>query len=155
MQFTDEVDWDLADFIFMGVLIGAIGVGLETAIRGSRSLAYRVGAGLALLLAFLTIWLNGAVGVIGSENEPANLLFGAVIATALLGALIGRFRPISMAWTMAAAGLVQLCVPVIAWFHWPEARPAVLAREVFVLTGFFTGLWLLSAGLFRKAAEQT
>jgi hypothetical protein len=31
----------------------------------------------------------------------------------------------------------------------------VLAREVFVLTDFFTGLWLLSAGLFRKAAEQT
>lgn len=155
MQFTDEVDWDVADFAFMGVLMGGIGIGVEAAVRSSSSTAFRVAVGLGLLLTFLTIWLNGAVGIIGSENEDANLLFWAVLTTALLGALAGRFRARGMAWAMAAAALVQLLVPFIAFFVWPDVRPALMAREVFVLTGLFTSIWLLAAGLFCRAAAQS
>ena len=33
MQFTEEVRWDAADFIFAGILIGSVGVAYELAVR--------------------------------------------------------------------------------------------------------------------------
>lgn len=154
MQFTDEVVWTPFDFAFMGILMGSIGLGLELAFRKAGDGAYRGGAIIALALTFLTIWINGAVGVIGSENEDANMLFLAVLATALVGAIAARFRPVGMAWAMTAAAVVQAAVPALAWVLTPEARPHILAREVFVLTLIFTALWLISAALFRKAARR-
>ena len=69
MQFTDEVRWDAADFIFAGILIGSVGVAYELAVRMTGNSAYRAGAGFALAATFLTVWANGAVGMIGNEDN--------------------------------------------------------------------------------------
>jgi hypothetical protein len=45
-------------------------------------------AGVALATDFLLVWINGVVGIIGSEQEDANLLHGAVLAVGLLGAAV-------------------------------------------------------------------
>ena len=85
MQFTDEVDWNAFDFIFATVMFGSVGLVVELTVRSSRSIAFRAAVALALAAAFLIIWINGAVGIIGDEDNPANLMFGAVLAVALLG----------------------------------------------------------------------
>jgi len=152
MRFSASgVNWTAADFIFMGILLGIVGLALELAARkGSR--AYNLATGLALAACFFLIVLTGAVGIIGDEGEIANLLFGAVILVALLGAIAARFRPVGMARAMTAAALVQLLVPVAALILRPGAAAAIWSPEVPISTLVFAGIWLGSARLYRKAA---
>jgi hypothetical protein len=61
MRFTDEVDWDLRDFITIGALL--IGAGLIFELVTSRADAkYRVVIGLVILAAVLFVWAELAVG---------------------------------------------------------------------------------------------
>jgi hypothetical protein len=154
MQFTDEVAWTAFDFAFMAALLGGVGLGLELAVRITGNAAYRTAAGAALAATFLLIWINGAVGIIGSEQEDANLLYGGVLAVAFIGAIVARFQPAGMALAMSATALAQALVPVIASTLGPDSKASVWSPEVPVLTGFFAALWLLSGWLFRKAAQQ-
>ena len=151
MQFTDEVNWSETDFLVAGALIGGTGLAFELAASATANHAYRAAVGLALAAAFLLIWLNLAVGIIGTEDNPLNLMFGAVLATGIIGAVIVRCQPVGMARAMLATALAQLLVAVIA----PTAGAGSMA-PVWWLTGCFAALWLGSAWLFRKAArEQT
>jgi hypothetical protein len=152
MQYTPEVDWSLSDFIVMGALLGGSGLVLELATRGASSLAYRFGVTVAVAAAFLLVWVNLAVGFLGDEGNPANLMFLGVIAVAIAGALMARSRPIAMARAMLAAAAAQVLAGAIG-FGLGWATPGGQGvYEVVMGTGLFTGLWLLSAWLFRKAA---
>lgn len=145
MQFTDEVNWTGADFIFAAVLIGGVGAIFELTVRMSRNHAYRAGVGFALAAAFLIVWANGAVGMIGNEDNPYNLLFGGVILIALVGAVAAWFEPAGMARAMAAAALAHLAVAAIGLSADPRGAVFSIA---------FATLWLLAAALFRKAARE-
>lgn len=154
MQVTAEVDWTRSDFVIWGVmLLIAAGV-CELALRASGDLAYRAGVVVAVGAAFLLVWINLAVGIIGSENEAANLLYFGVIALAAVGALIGGFRPGGMARALMATAVAQVLVGGLAlaagWGAGSENWP----QPIIVLSGFFAALWLLSAWLFRKAARN-
>ena len=63
MQFTDEVNWDEADFIVMGVLVFGTGLMFDLIMKKVRNNTYRVVIGVALLAAFLYIWAELAVGI--------------------------------------------------------------------------------------------
>ncbi len=154
MQFTDEVEWGKTDFLLMSAMLsGACGL-YELASRMTGSIAYRAAVGVAVVTAFLLIWINLAVGIVGSEDHPANLMYGGVLAVAILGALIVRFRPDGMARALAATAFAQVLVGIIVLVaglgstgsNWPET--------IVVLTAFFAALWLGSAWLFRKAARE-
>ena len=140
------VDWGARDFIVMGVMFAIACGSYELATRLSDSIAYRAGAGLAIVTAFLTVWVNLAVGMLGSEQNPANLLFGGVLALALIGALVARFRPKGMARAMQATAAAQGAMALYALFGG--------YAEVTLHIGFFVIPWLLSARLFRKAARD-
>lgn len=144
MRFTEEVEWTASDFIFAAVVIGAVGLGLELAVRATRSWAYRAGAAAALAAAFVIAWATGAVGMIGSEDDPFNLLFGGVIALALAGALLARFRPAGMARAMLAAAAAQVCVALAGLATDPRGAAVSIA---------LAALWLVSAAGFRGAAR--
>lgn len=76
--------------------------------------AYRAAVGVALAAAFVLVWMNLAVGVIGSEDNPANLMHGGVLAAAIVGVVIARFRPRGMARALLATALAKALVAVIA-----------------------------------------
>src|SRR3569623_21613 len=86
MQFTREVNWTGFDFAFMGAMLGGVGLVVEWAFRKSGSTAYRMAVCLALAAIFFLLVIYGAVGVIGSEQEDANLLFGGVFFVVVSGA---------------------------------------------------------------------
>jgi hypothetical protein len=154
MQFTGEVNWDLFDFVVMGGLLFGVGLAYELVARRSGKTVYRIAFGVGLVAAFLLAWVNGAVGIIGSENQPANLMYGAVFAVGVIGSLVARFKPRGMAHTLFAAALVQLSVPVIALIIWPQISWGGAGLVgVFVLNAFFAALFVVSALLFRQAAE--
>ncbi len=143
MQFTSEVDWAASDFVVMGLLLGSVGLGTEFLVRRSGSNSYRIGAVVAMATAFLTIWVNLAVGMIGDDN-PYNLLFGGVLLLALAGATIARFRPSGMALTMVATAIAQALVAAGGLSTDPLGG---------VLSMAFAVPWLLAALLFRQAGQ--
>lgn len=154
MRFTEEVDWTAFDFAFAAAALGLVGLGLELAVRRTADLRYRAGAALSLATALLVVWSTGAVGIIGTEREPANVLYAAVLLVALAGALLARFRAGGMAWAMAAAAVVQGLVPAIAPLYDPASRELVMSEKVLGVTVLFVVLWLASAWLFRRAAAE-
>lgn len=66
MQFTNEVDWDLFDFVIMGVLLLSTGLLCELVIRKVKNMDYRIGFIAVLLLLLFLIWAELAVGIFGT-----------------------------------------------------------------------------------------
>jgi hypothetical protein len=158
MQFTDEVVWNLADFVVAGLLLFGAGLTYELVARNMGSHAYRIATGLAVATGLILIWVNLAVGLIGSEDNPANLMYFGVLAVGIIGASIGHFRPRGMARALFATALAQALVPVIALIVWSPGVSSIEAFMgmvgVFGANTFFVVVFLVSAGLFRTAAEE-
>jgi len=153
MQFTSEVNWTGSDFVLWGCMLLFAGLALEFLTRRAGSWAYRLGAGVAVLAAFLLVWVNAAVGLLGDEGNPANLMFVGVIAVALAGSIAGRFQPDGMAKAMFAAAAAQLLAGLVGLAAGWASPGGEGIYEVLLGTTLFGGLWLLSAALFRSAAR--
>lgn len=152
MQFTDEVDWNLTDFVVAGALLLGTGFAYELAARMAGNIAYRAAAGVALAAALLLVWLNLAVGIIGSEDNPANLMYVGVLAVGIIGSIIARFQPDGMSHALIATAVAQAFVAAIALIA-GLGSPASGPLELSVLNGFFVALFVGSAWLFRRAAR--
>ena len=149
----DALAWMAPIGFFVVPVIGAVTAYKETKTHGT---AYRAAVGVALAVAFLLAWVNLAVGIIGSEDELANLMYVGVLAVGIVGAVVARFRPRGMARALFATALAQALVAVIALVFGlgSGSPPGVLG--ILALNGFFVALFLGSALLFRYAArEQT
>ena len=116
--------------------------------------AYRLGAAVALFAAALQVWMNLAVGIVGSEDNPVNMAFYLVVVTAGACAFTARLRADGMARAMlAVAGVQALLAAVIA------TAPSTMRDDpkgplgVLVLSAGFAALWLLSAALFHRSAR--
>jgi hypothetical protein len=154
MQFSAEMDWDETDFIVMGAMLGGACGLYELAAWLSRSAAYRAAVAVAVVAAFLLIWLNLAVGIIGSEDNPANRMYAGVLATAFAGAVVARGKAGGMARTLAVTALAQALAGAIALATDAGVTGENWPRDVIVLSTFFSALWLGSALLFRRAARE-
>ncbi len=66
MQFTEEVQWTLSDFVVAGVLLLGTGLLCELAIREIKSVKYRIVACSVLVVGLLLIWAEMAVGIFGT-----------------------------------------------------------------------------------------
>lgn len=146
MRFTDEVVWDPADFAVAGVLLIGAGLTFELIARKAGNFAYRAAVCIAVTAALLLVWVNLAVGIIGNEGNPANLMYLGVLAVGIVGAVVARFQSYGMARALLAMALAQVLIAVIALITG--------LGQTFVMTGFFIALWLTSAWLFRKSGEE-
>ena len=155
MQFTEEVNWDLFDFLVMGGLLFGVGLAYELVGRRIEKTAYRAAFGVGLVTAFLLAWVNGAVGIIGNEGNPANLMYGGVILIGVIGALFARLRSPGMVRALFAMAFAQMLVPIVALFIWPPqvaSWGAAGVFGVFILNAFFAALFVISALLFQRAS---
>lgn len=147
-RFSDEMAWDSADFILVGIMLAAACGAWELAMRKTKNWAYAAASIAAAGAAFLLFLVNGAVGFIGSEDDPVNLLFFGVLTLALGGAIIVRFRPEGMARAMAVTAGAQVVAAALAVAKVPDVRGFLLG------TAMFVPLWLLSSWLFARAARE-
>jgi hypothetical protein len=154
MQFADSgVNWSIGDFIFAGIAFATIGGLFEFAVRASSSGTYRLAFALGLLGFFATVWVNLAVGIVGSEENDWNMLFFAALVVGICGAVVARLRAGGMARAMlgtAAALVVAFIVAELGPRDEPTVRPIVEA----VGTSVFVMFLVASGLLFRKAARD-
>jgi hypothetical protein len=145
LRAVDGSAWDLpGDLVFLAILLVGLGVAYELAARTRDRNAYRAGIAVAMGAALLNIWINLAVGIIGSEDNPANWIYAGVLGVAAGGAVLARFRPLGMARAMATTAAAQGLAFLVA----------LVAGVGFTgpITVFFAGLWLIAAWLFARAA---
>jgi hypothetical protein len=147
MQFSDSVDWSVFDFVVVGALLFGTGLAYELLTRKVGLTTYRAAVGVMLFTALFLVWVNIAVGVIGSEDNPANVLYFGVLLVLIFGALMARFRPHGMARALFATAIAQAFVTLIALI--PVSYPDEL--KIWILNGFFVALWVGSAMLFQSA----
>lgn len=63
MQFTNEVNWTLMDFVIAGILLFGTALLIELVIRKIRTSKYKVAIIVFILVAFLVTWTELAVGI--------------------------------------------------------------------------------------------
>lgn len=147
MQFTAEVNWTGFDFVVASILLGGTALCIELSCRFNLNGAGRVGWALVVLTSLLLIWINLAVGMIGNEDNPANLLYLVVLGSVGLGALWVRFQARFMCYVLLLTAGLQLVVELVIQLADLGAAP--------VLNVAFALLWLLAAGLLRNAETAT
>lgn len=148
MQFTAEVDWDGRDFLLIGGMLLIACVCYELGVWISDNLAYRAGFGMAVITAFLLVWVNLAVGMIGDEGDAVNLWFGGVLIIGLVGAGLARFQPRGMARTLVLMTLAQAAIALTALIAGWDERGAILS-------GCFALLWLAAAAMFKVSSDTS
>lgn len=155
MQFSDQVNWGLGDFVAAGALLFGTGLAFKLVARKSDTIGYRAAVGVALAAALLLVWANLAVGIIGSEDNPANLMYLGVLAVGTIGAIIARFEAHGMARALFATALAQASVAAIALLAGEHLSSGSSALEILIPNGVFVALFAGSASLFLYAARKT
>lgn len=154
-EITDEIQWEFTDYLIMGVVLAMIIFLYELLARRSRSTLYRAGFALGLVGLFLLFWVNGAVGLIGSEDQAVNQLFWIVFIIVLAGGIGSKVRAKGLSITMYTAAAAQLALPAIGLLIWPPPAtswsPGIFG--VFLLCAFFAFLFFVSGRFFQKAAK--
>lgn len=144
MQFTDTVAWDLTDFIIAATLLVGAGLGYAVLAHKSDRGPYRAAMGIAVATSLLLVWVNLAVGMIGTAANPLNLIYFGALALAAGGAFKVRFRASGLARIVFLMALVQAAVPI--------GLAVTGLGNSLALSAIFVALWLVAACLFRKSA---
>ena len=66
MHYSDEVHWTLIDFAIMGVLLLVAGMWTQRVVERVKSFPRRATYIILVLLLFLLVWAELAVGIFGS-----------------------------------------------------------------------------------------
>lgn len=143
MQFSDEVRWTLFDFVAAGVFLLGTGMAFELIARKATTSAHRIAVAMALAGMLLLVWINLAVGIIGTENNPANLMYAGVLGVGVIGALFARLQPTGMTYVLLVMAFAQASIATFSLV-------AGLWRSAMV-DACFIALWIGSALLFRHA----
>lgn len=144
MEYTDEVRWDARDFAVFAGLLAGLTLAWELALRSAVGVLARLAALAAIGAAFLLVWANLAVGLVGGEHAPVNVLWTALVLVAAASACWVRWEPRAMVKVLLASALTQALIAAAAYaIVGTSALPALVMASV----------WLLPAGLYALAAR--
>lgn len=148
------MDWTLFDFLVAGGLIGAVVLTAALVFRSSRNSFYRAGLITAVLTSVALVWVTGAVGLIGSEANLANLILLGLVPLWGLGGLITKFSAAGLSRTLSIVAIVQFMIGGIALLAgWGETSRS-WPWDIVIGNAVFSAAWLISAWFFSKAATS-
>jgi hypothetical protein len=153
--FVNGWNWEFNGFLLVGavgaVLFG-IGVACQLIVRNRGTMAYRAAVGVALVAAFLLVWVN-LVQAADDVNPSAVMYFG-VPMVGIIAAAMARLQPKGMARALFATALAHALVMAIVLIQNRQVASWTSAvLRGFGLNAFFVMLFVGSALLFRKAAR--
>lgn len=147
------MNWTLFDFLFAGVLLGAVAFAFACLFRLKRSRAYRAGLFLFILTSVAVVWVSGAVGIVGAPGNIANKLFLGALAAVCVGALLFRFRSNWLSRLLSGLALAFMFIAgaslLLGWGQAGGAWP----WDVVIAASVFAVLWQISAWLFGLDAD--
>jgi hypothetical protein len=154
MQLSDEVNWSVADFGIVGVLLFAAGFSYVLIARHTIGIVHRLAVASAIGTSLLLIWANLGVGLIGSGPNPANLLYIGVVGVVIIGTVLSRFTAKGMERTMYSTALALVIHTGIALLAGMQDYPGSSVGEILSVNGFFAVLFSVSGLLFRYAGKH-
>lgn len=143
MLLGDEVNWGPLDFVVLAAMLAAVCGAIDVASRRSLSRRYLAGVAIAVIGMFLMVFANLAVGIVGGEDNPINLIFLLIPIIGVAGAAFARFRAAGMARSLEIVAVVQAGTLLIAW---PGAKTVEL-----LAMALFAAIWLAAARVLRTA----
>ena len=149
MQFTNQVDWKPVDFIVMGALIFGTGSSYVLLTRTSPNIIHRAAVAMAIGSTLLLIWVNLAVGLIGSGPNAANLMYIGIVIIVIAGTFLSRFTIKGMERVMFITALTLLLFAVIQLLTKMNEYPGSSVTEVIAINAFFATLFAVAGLLFR------
>ena len=66
MQFSNEINWSLFDFVIMGTLLWTLGLSIDFIFRKIKSKTVKIGWIIFLVIVFLLLCIELAVGLFNS-----------------------------------------------------------------------------------------
>lgn len=150
----DEVVWSLMDFVIAGILLSGAGISFVLLTHKSGNRKYSIATGIAVGAALLMMWANLAVGIIGNEDNPANIMYLWVLGVGVVGAVIAQFKPKGMSLALLATAITELIIVIIAY---TEGNGSTFKDflELITVNGFFIALWIISSTLYLQSAKLT
>ena len=109
--------------------------------------AYRLGAGVAIVASFLTVWTT----IVRDDGNGVG--FFMLIMAAAVGASSAWFRPAGMARTMLGIAIMQVLLWALSATDPSIANTPDGVLKISLSSTFFIALWLIAAALFRAAAK--
>lgn len=154
MQFTDEVNWSITDFLAMGGLIFGTGVLFVLVMRLSSNIVYKVAAGLAIGATFFMIWVNLAVGLIGGGPNAGNLMYAGIIAVLVAGVYLSQFKAAGLERAMYATAFAFVLHTAIALAASMQNYPGSSVMEIIAVNLFFASPYVVAGLFFRYVALE-
>ncbi len=154
MNYTNQVNWALGDFIVMGVMLMVVGGTYVLISSLSPNGAFKAGIATTCLAVFLLIWISLAVGIIGDLSNIANLLYLLIFLSIGIGSWVSKLSPKGLSITMFVTSVLQLTIPLIAMslFTLDMSMEGEIVG-MFVINSVFVILFLV-AGVFFKQAQR-
>lgn len=116
--------------------------------RATGTRAYRAGAAVAIVTAFLTVWTTVV------RDDGNGIGFFLLIMAAVVGGFAAWFRPAGVARTMLGVAIMQALLGVaIATAPSTTSVPDGSFKVLFS-SAVFAALWLVAAMFFRAAAND-
>lgn len=151
-HFVDGWNWNLGAFVVVGALIFGTGLTYALVTRNVDTIAYRSAVGVALVAAFLLVWVNFVQAA--DDVNPAALIYFGVPIVGLIGIAMARLRSNGMAVALFATAFAQALALATAVIRNPQAASWTSALwRGFGLNACFLILFAGSALLFRTAAR--
>jgi hypothetical protein len=151
-QFVNGWLWTPIDYLFAWVLFSILALGIAYVISRKGTLTYKAALALPVFMSFGILWVTPSVRMIGEDN-PANMLYFALIFFGLIGAIVTRLNARGMSRVMFAMAVVQMIIPVIGLL-WEPADFSPGVSGVFLMNAFCAAVWTTSGILFTYSAKK-
>ena len=147
------MNWSMGDFLVAGFLLLILTLSAAYLLFGRGALSFRIGFALSLATAAILVWVTGAVGLIGSAQNDANLAYPGLVVLATLGAVTVRFQAKRMALIATGLALGQSVIGLVALIAGWGREGASWPYDILAATIGFSVLWLAAAFCFRYASK--
>ncbi|GAB4339876.1 MAG: hypothetical protein Kow0037_25380 [Calditrichia bacterium] len=153
-HYSTAFDWKPEDFLVAGVLIGGSLTVYRWLAGRLRNRMLKVAWMLFIFTTLLLIWVNLAVGIVGNEGEPANLLFYLLPLLGSIFAARVRFRPAEMARILRLMGIIQVMLGGMFYILSPQITSHGSPGHILLLSLFFATGWFGSAFFFHRGTNR-